>query len=173
MCSIIQEFDDYPVTFGDITVYPEYYINGDNICDILPEENGKLIIAGIGKTGRSGYTSVVVGRNGGIFGTREKISIFTGEDSLISPMLNAIDYKDLRIGIVICKEVLHTCIAEVYRMMNVNFLACCIGGGSFWGLQRESWIDQMILFSDIVKAPMVVCSGASKIDGGINMIINK
>ena len=81
--------------------------------------------------------------------------------------------KNRKLGIVICKEVLHTAIAEVYRMMGVNMLAVTIGGGSFWDLQRQSWIDQMALFSDITNSPLVCSCGATKKDGGINLIIER
>ena len=78
-----------------------------------------------------------------------------------------------KLGIVICKEVLHTAIAEVYRMMGVNRIAVTVGGGDFWDLQRQSWIDQMSLFSDITNSPLMCSSGATKDEGGLNLIIER
>jgi hypothetical protein len=100
--------------------------------------------------------------------------MFWGEDGIPSSTLEAFDISSQRrLGIVVCKEVLHTAISEVYRMMGVNIIAVTIGGGDFWGLQRHSWIDQMILFSEICDATLICACGATKKEGGINLIIER
>ena len=105
-----------------------------------------------------------------IKGVRQKIIPFKGEDVFPSLRLEAFRLNDGRIlGIVVCKEVLNTAIAEIYRMMEVDALAVTIGNGHFWGLQRESWIDQMELFSDIANASLVCACGATKDEGGLNL----
>lgn len=174
----ITEFDNYPVRYDRFVIYPEYHTTYQKITKTL--YSGRLVTAdetqiiGIGKSYDSGrYTSVVIINGRQTIGIRHKISIFTGEGSDISPKLEAFDFGKWRIGIVICKEVLHTAIAEVYRMMKVNLLTVHIGGGEFFGLQRESWIDQMVLFSDIVGCPLVCACGADKKGGGINLIIER
>jgi hypothetical protein len=58
-------------------------------------------------------------------------------------------------------------------MMKVTTIAVSIGSGDFWGMQRESWIDQMTLFSTICGAPLVCACGATKDEGGINLIIER
>ena len=165
------EFSTFPVKWKNICVYPEYHISQDRLFSFMQGLKPDTInIVGLGRN-YEGYTQVAICSNKEVYGYREKISIFTEEDSKVSPVLRAIDINDIRLGVVICREVLHTAIAEVYRMMNVNVIAVTISGGEFWGLQRESWIDQMFLFSDIVGAPLICSSGASKASGGLNLII--
>lgn len=169
----VTEYEKSPVEYREIIVYPEYYLDkGRGAFIKLAAEipDGQYAVCGVGRY--EGYTTVMVGNCMGITGERKKISIFSGEPSQVSPILNAIDISTgTRLGVIVCREVLHTCIAEVYRLMKVNLLACCIAGGEFWGLQRESWIDQISLFSTIVGAPLVAASGATKDEGGLNLIV--
>ena len=168
----IIEKDTYPVRRGNLIVYPEYYTTMSKL-HLIQKELTVFDIAVIGVGQHDSYTKVVIATSGSQYGIRRKISIFTGEDSKVSPVLEAFDIGDIRLGVIICREVLHTAIAEIYRMMGVNLLAVSIGGGDFWGLQRESWIDQMVLFSDIVNAPLVCACGADKSQGGLNLIIER
>lgn len=177
---IVSEQDNYPVQYEDILVFPEYF--GDythrDFNDIINKYKNDEInyyVIGVGKSYDPNYTTVMLlNKYLDIVGIRKKISIFWGEDSRPSLQLQAFNIsKNRRIGIVVCKEVLHTAIAEVYRMMKVNILAVTIGGGQFWDLQRESWIDQMTLFSDITNAPLICSCGATKTEGGINLIIER
>ena len=155
------------------SVYSEYQIPAKNLTGIINKlQNTQYGVVGIGQ--HEGFTETRVCGPNGVIGSRRKISIFTDEPSQVSPILNAIDIPNtkIRLGVVICKEVLHTAIAEVYRMMEVNLLATVMGNdGEFTGVQRASWIDQMILFTDIVRAPMIAGSGASTQSGGINVVI--
>jgi len=155
------------------SVYSEYQMPAKNLTGIINKlRDNQYAVVGIGQ--HNGFTETRVCGPNGIIDSRRKISIYTDEPSQVSPVLNAIDIPntEIRLGVVICKEVLHTAIAEVYRMMEVNLLALVMGNsGEFFGIQRESWIDQMILFTDIVRAPIIVGSGASTVDGGINIVI--
>jgi predicted amidohydrolase len=176
----ISEKENYPVQYEDILVFPEYFIDfTSNIFnrDLRKYKNDDInyYVVGVGNTYRKNRTSVLlINSSGQIVGVREKISIFLGEASEPSLRLEAFNImKNRKLGIVICKEVLHTAIAEVYRMMGINMLAVTIGGGDFWGLQRQSWIDQMSLFSDICGAPLVCACGATKKNGGLNLIIER
>ena len=178
---IITEKENYPVQYEDILVFPEYY--GDyssfdfliNLSKYITDDNINYCVVGVGKSYKEGRTSVVlINRHAEIIGVREKISIFLGEGVEPSLKLEAFQLsKNRRLGIVVCKEVLHTAIAEVYRMMKVNVVAVTIGGGDFWDLQRQSWIDQMSLFSDITQSPLICSCGATKSEGGINLIIER
>jgi len=178
---IVSEQDNYPVQYEDILVCPEYFLNYANLKNFRSKlskyENDEInyYVVGVGQSYDPKYTSVLLlDKLLNVIGVRQKISIFWKEESTPSLKLQAFNIsKYRRIGIVICKEVLHTAIAEVYRMMKVNVLAVTIGGGDFWGLQRESWIDQMTLFSDITNAPLISSCGATKIEGGINLIIER
>ncbi len=58
-------------------------------------------------------------------------------------------------------------------MMKVNLVTVSIGSGDFWNMQRDSWIDQMRPFSDIVQCPLICASGADKKHGEINLIIER
>ncbi len=178
----ITEMNNYPVRYEDILVFPEYYTNKQYGTKAL---NNKLLkyrnsetayyVVGVGKSyePRKYTTVLLLDRTLKVIGVRQKISVFLGEGSQPSLSLQAFRLtKDRVLGIVICKEVLHTAIAEVYRMMGVNLVAVTIGGGQFWDLQRQSWIDQLSLFSDICQAPLICACGATKQDGGINLIIN-
>jgi predicted amidohydrolase len=176
----ITEKENYPVQYEDILVFPEYFIDfTSNIFnrDLRKYKNDDInyYVVGVGNTYGKNRTSVLlINSSGQIVGVREKISIFLGEGSDPSLRLEAFNIiKNRKLGIVICKEVLHTAIAEVYRMMGVNMLAVTIGGGDFWDLQRQSWIDQMSLFSDITNSPLVCSCGATKTEGGINLIIER
>jgi len=177
----ISEKENYPVRYEDILIFPEYFGDFKNkkkfISTISKYKDDKInyYVVGVGNTYEHPYTTVLLlNRFFDIRGVRQKISIFLAENSSPSLNLRAFKLTNERIlGIVICKEVLHTAIAEVYRMMGVNRLAVTIGGGDFWGLQRNSWIDQMSLFSDICNAPLVSSCGATKQQGGINLIIER
>lgn len=166
------ELDKWPMKWKNFVVYPEYHIREEQLFSFMQELKPDTInVVGMGKS-NDGFTKVAVCSNKDVYGYRTKISIFTGEDSKVSPILNAIDVApNIRLGVVICREVLHTAIAEVYRMMGVNIIAVTISGGQFWDLQRQSWIDQMILFSDIVGGPLLCSSGATKRDGGLNLVV--
>jgi predicted amidohydrolase len=172
----VTEFDDFPVKYDRFVIYPEYYTTYKKAIKTTYSDrlikSGETEIIGIGKS-YGIHTSVIILNNRQIIGIRNKISIFTGEDSSISTRLESFDLGDWRIGIVICREVLHTAIAEIYRMMKVNLLTVHIGGGEFYNLQRASWIDQMCLFSDIVGCPLVCASGADRAGGGINLLIER
>lgn len=178
---IVIEKNDYPVQYEDILVFPEYFLDYKNTHSLhskLSKYKDNQInhyVVGVGKSYDPGYTSVLLlNKNLKIVGVRQKISIFWKEDTSQSLKLQAFSISEnRRIGIVICKEVLHTAIAEVYRMMNVNVVAVTIGGGDFWDLQRHSWIDQMTLFSDITRSPLICSCGATKSEGGINLIIER
>jgi predicted amidohydrolase len=177
----ITEKNDYPVRYEDILVFPEYFSNYKNsrgfysTISHFKDDKINYYVVGVGSTYESPYTTVLLlDRSLNIRGVRQKISIFLGEDSTPSLKLQAFRLtKDRVLGIVICKEVLHTAIAEVYRMMDVNLVAVTIGSGQFWDLQRQSWIDQLSLFSDICQAPLVCACGATKDEGGINLIIER
>lgn len=172
----ITEFNDYPVMYERFGVYPEYYTTLDKVEKHLYKDITKkpikTEIIGIGKSYKN-YTTVIIMDYGKIIGMRHKISIFTGEETEVSTKLEAFNVGEWRVGVVICREVLHTAIAEVYRMMKVNLLTVHIGGGEFYNLQRASWIDQMCLFSDIVGCPLVCASGADRAGGGINLLIER
>jgi len=172
----ITEFDNYPVKYDRFIVYPEYYTDLSDVMKDLGENHffkqDVISVIGVGKSFKD-YTSVVISNGSHIIGMRYKISIFSGEDSKISTKLEAFDVGDFRVGIVICREVLHTAIAEIYRMMKVNIVTVHVGGGEFYGMQRASWIDQMSLFSDIVQCPLICASGATREEGGINLIIER
>lgn len=177
---IITEKENYPVQYEDILVFPEYftiYKNKKFNHEIYKYRNDEInyYVVGVGDSYDPNHTTVILfNKNLDIVGVRKKISIFWKEDVSISLKLEAFNIsKYRRIGIVICKEVLHTAIAEIYRMMEVNVLAVTIGGGDFWDLQRHSWIDQMTLFSDICQAPLICSCGATKTDGGINLTIER
>lgn len=178
---IITEKNNYPVQYEDILVCPEYfldYTNSEEFYSTLSQyKNDQLnyYVVGVGKSYDPRYTTVLLlGKSLDIIGVRQKISIFRKENTISSKELRAFNISEKRrIGIVICKEVLHTAIAEVYRMMGVNIVAVSIASGDFWGLQRESWIDQMTLFSDICLAPLVASCGATKAEGGINLTIER
>ena len=176
---IITEKRTYPVRYEDILVFPEYFMEwggmkGWETLNRYKEDDIKYYIVGVGTSYEDRQTTVfLLNQNFSPIGIRQKISIFIDEPSLPSTSLVAYNIsKNRRIGIIICREILHTAIAEVYRMMGVNIVAVSIGGGDFWGLQRQSWIDQMTLFHDIVKAPLICSCGATKEGGGINLIIN-
>jgi predicted amidohydrolase len=167
----IIEQEDYPIIYKDkIIVYPEYFTHVDKIKRYTEKNKDKISIIGVGSS-LPPYTRVQVYYQNKCFGTRSKISIFNGEGSLISPELKAIDVGGLRIGVVICREILHTAIAEIFRMMKVDIITVTIGGGDFFGLQRDSWIDQMCLFSDITNCDLICASGAKKSKGGLNLMI--
>lgn len=57
--------------------------------------------------------------------------------------------------------------------MKVNLVTVSIGSGDFWNMQRDSWIDQMRPFSDIVQCPLICASGADKKHDEINLIIER
>ena len=177
---VITEKETYPVQYEDILVFPEYFVDYTSqkfYKKINKYKNDEInyYVVGVGQSYDPKYTSVLLlNKTLEIVGVRQKISIFLGENSTPSLQLQAFPIlKDRRIGIVVCKEILHTAIAEVYRMMKVDILAVTIGGGQFWNLQRESWIDQMSLFSDICKAPLISSCGATKEEGGINLVIER
>jgi len=178
---IITEKNNYPVRYEDILVFPEYFLDYKNTNSIhsklskYKDDEINYYVVGVGASYHPRFTSVLLlNKHLNIVGVRQKISIFLGEDVLPSLKLEAFDIsKNRRIGIVICKEVLHTAIAEVYRMMKVNVVVVTIGGGDFWNLQRQSWIDQMSLFSDITNSPLVCSCGATKDEGGLNLIIER
>jgi predicted amidohydrolase len=178
---IISEKETYPVRYEDILIFPEYFMEYKNQLHLYnklrkyKEDDINFYVVGVGNTYDFEHTTVLLlNKSLDIIGVRNKISIFWQEKTLPSLQLQAFNiYKDRRIGIVICKEVLHTAIAEIYRMMGVNILAVTIGGGQFWDLQRHSWIDQMTLFSDICQAPLICTCGATKEEGGINLIIKR
>jgi predicted amidohydrolase len=179
----ITERNVYPVQYEDVLVFPEYYTNkqygtktfNNELLKYRGSETAYYVV-GVGKSYKPRkYTTVLLlDRTLKVIGVRQKISIFLGEASKPSLKLQAFRLtKDRILGIVVCKEVLHTAIAEVYRMMGVNLLAVTIGSGQFWDLQRQSWIDQLSLFSDICQAPLVCACGATKDEGGINLIIER
>ena len=177
---VITEKESYPVQYEDILVFPEYFADYtrkylDYKIHNYRNDEINYFVVGVGQTYDPKYTSVLLfDKSLNIIGVRQKISIFWEEDTVPSLKLQAFNLSDKRrIGIVVCKEVLHTAIADVYRMMGVNILAVTIGGGEFWGLQRDSWIDQMSLFSDICKAPLIASRGATKEKGGINLVIER
>ena len=177
----ITEKENYPVRYEDMLIFPEYFIDYTNNKNFYSTLNGykddgiNYFIVGVGSTYEEKYTSVLLlNYQLNIIGVRQKISIFLGEESQPSLKLQAFRMTKNRIlGIVICKEVLHTAIAEVYRMMGVNRIVVTVGGGQFWDLQRQSWIDQMSLFSDICDAPLICACGATKDEGGLNLIIER
>ena len=176
----ITEKETYPVQYKDILVFPEYFTDYtrkylDFKIHKYKTDEINYYVVGVGQSYDPKYTSVLLLDSAlNIIGVRQKISIFWKEESTPSLKLQAFNLSGNRkIGIVVCKEVLHTAIAEVYRMMGVNILAVTIGGGEFWGLQRDSWIDQMTLFSDICKAPLISSCGATKEQGGINLVIER
>ena len=178
---IFSEQNDYPVQYEDILVFPEYFIEYKNSkkfeaeLDKYKTNYVNYYVVGVGQSYDSKYTSVLLlDKNLNIIGVRQKISIFFQEGTIPSLKLQAFNISKCRkLGIVVCKEVLHTAIAEVYRMMGVSIVAVTIGGGDFWDLQRKSWIDQMSLFSDITNAPLICSSGATKDKGGINLTIDR
>lgn len=177
---IITEKETYPVQYEDVLVFPEYFTDYsrkylDHKIHKYKTNEINYYVVGVGQSFDSKYTTVLLFDSAlNIIGVRQKISIFWGEKTAPSLKLQSFNLSgNRRIGIVVCKEVLHTAIAEVYRMMGVSILAVTIGGGEFWGLQRDSWIDQMTLFSDICKAPLIAASGATKEEGGINLIIER
>lgn len=177
---IVTEKETYPVQYEDILVFPEYFVDytSQKFYKKINKYKNNYInyyVVGVGQSYDPKYTSVLLlNKTLEIVGVRQKISIFWEENTIPSLKLQAFNISEKRkIGIVVCKEVLHTAIAEVYRMMGVNILAVTIGGGDFWGLQRDSWIDQMTLFSDICKAPLISSCGATKEEGGINLIIER
>jgi len=178
---IITEKKNYPVQYEDILVFPEYFGDYSGVFNFFSnlrkylKDDINYFVVGVGNTYNKESTSVLlIDRHAEIIGVREKISIFLGEGVEPSLKLEAFELsKNRRLGIVICKEVLHTAIAEIYRMMKVNVVAVTIGGGDFWNLQRQSWIDQMSLFSDITQSPLICSCGATKSEGGINLIIER
>lgn len=177
---ILTEQENYPVQYEDILVFPEYFVDytSKKFYKKLNKYKNNYInyyVVGVGRSYDTNYTSVLLlNKTLEIVGVRQKISVFLGENSKPSLQLQAFPISKCRkIGIVVCKEVLHTAIAEVYRMMGVSIVAVTIGGGDFWGLQRQSWIDQMTLFSDITNAPLISSSGATKDEGGINLTIDR
>jgi predicted amidohydrolase len=173
------EKDNYPVQYKDILVFPEYFtIYGRN--NKLQENMKKFVkddinyyVVGVGQSYNPEYTTVLLlNKQLEIAGVRYKLSPFTGENVRVGTQLQCFQIGPTRrIGMVVCKEVLHTCIAEVFRMMKVNIVTVSIGSGDFWGMQRDSWIDQMMLFSTICGSPLVCACGATKQEGGINIII--
>jgi predicted amidohydrolase len=179
---LVTEKETFPVQYEDILVFPEYFMNymhyntKQKLHQLVEKYNNDEInyyVIGAGKSYGGPYTSVILfNREFEIVGVRQKISIFFQEGTEPAKKLEVFSLsKYRRLGIVICKEVLHTAIAEVMRMMKTNIIAVTIGGGDFWNLQRDSWIDQMTLFSDICKAPLVCACGATKQEGGINLVI--
>lgn len=178
----VTELDTYPVQYEDIMVFPEYFTYkryGSKAFnyEILKHtnDNANYYIVGNGKSYEEKYTTVLLlDKTLNVIGVRQKISVFWKEGTEPSLKLQAFGIsKNRKVGIVVCKEVLHTAIAEVFRMMGVNLLTVSIGGGSFWDLQRHSWIDQMTLFSDICQAPLICSCGATSKEGGINLIIER
>lgn len=175
---IITEKDNYPVRYKDILVFPEYFADYNSLYSKMKEYKNDEInyyVVGVGKSYNKYHTTVLLLNNDlEVCDLRVKIAPFLGEGILPGLSLEAHQLKDDRkLGIVICKEVLHTAIAEVYRLMKVDIVAVTIGGGEFWDLQRHSWIDQMSLFSDITNAPLICACGATKEEGGINLIIER
>lgn len=175
---IISEKKTYPVKYKDIIVFPEYFT--DFTSSVFYETLRKYrdddinyFVVGVGNTYTEKHTTVLLlNRSLDIIGRRYKLSVFLGENVSPSLKLEAFEISENRkLGIVICKEVLHTAIAEVYRIIGVDIVAVTIGGGQFWDLQRQSWIDQMSLFSDITNAPLICSCGATKAEGGINLVI--
>ena len=175
------ELDNFPVQYKDILVFPEYFISYEDKASFYAElsyqrrEDVGYYVVGVGQTEKRNFTSVLLlNKSLTTIGVRRKISMFWEESGSPATRLEAFEISNQRrLGIVVCKEVLHTAIAEVYRMMKVNIVAVTIGGGDFWDLQRHSWIDQMILFSDICDAPLICACGATKQEGGINIIIER
>ena len=180
---IITEKNDYPVKYKDILVFPEYFIDFANTKNFYStishykykDDEINYFVVGIGSTYTENHTTVLLlNRSLDIIGRRYKLSVFLGENVSPSLKLEAFEISEGRkLGIVICKEVLHTAIAEVYRMIGVDIIAVTVGGGEFWDLQRHSWIDQMELFSDITRSPLVCSCGATKDEGGLNLIIER
>jgi predicted amidohydrolase len=179
---IVHELDTFPVQYADILVFPEYFTSyTPNKAGFhrkfskYKNEDINYYVIGVGRSYTSNNTTILLlNKSFEVIGVRHKISIFWQEPTKPSNKLEAFDIsKNRRIGVVVCKEILHTAIAEVYRMMKVNLVTVSIGSGDFWGMQRESWIDQMTLFSDICQAPLVCVSGATKEEGGINLIIER
>lgn len=176
---IVHEVDNFPVEYNDVLVFPEYfanYCNKSEFYETLKKYHKDYInyyVVGVGKSDITKYTSVfLLDKTLTVVGIRRKISPFWGEQTVPGLSLEAYELSRYRkLGIVICKEVLHTAIAEVYRMIGVTMIAVTIGSGDFWDMQRESWIDQMTLFSKICDAPLVCASGATKEEGGINLVI--
>lgn len=174
----IIEKENFPVKYEDILVFPEYFTSIDTIYSTTEKYSNSSInyyIVGVGKSYDNIHTTILLlDKNRDIIGVRQKLSPFLGEGIKPASQLKAFELKDERLlGIIVCKEVLHTAIAEVYRLMGVNIIAVSIGGGDFWDLQRQSWMDQMSLFSDITNSPLICSCGASKKDGGINLIIER
>jgi predicted amidohydrolase len=176
---VLHEVENFPVQYNDVLVFPEYFANYCNraefygTLDKYRKDDINYYVVGVGKSDITKYTSVfLLDESQTVLGIRRKISPFWGEATVPGLSVEAYELsRNRRLGIVICKEVLHTAIAEVYRMMNVSMIAVTIGSGDFWDMQRASWIDQMTLFSKICDAPLVCASGATKEEGGINLVI--
>jgi len=177
----ITEKENYPVRYKDILVFPEYFIDYANTRNFystiskFKDDKTNYFVVGVGNTYTGKHTTVLLLDAAlNIIGKRYKLSVFLGENVYPSLKLEAFQISEGRkLGIVICKEVLHTAIAEVYRMIGVDIIAVTVGGGEFWDLQRQSWIDQMELFSDITRSPLVCSCGATKDEGGLNLIIER
>jgi len=175
----IKEYESFPVRYDDILVFPEYFMEYSGrfpkYLEKWEKDDIDYYVVGVGKSYDKKHTSVVIFDYAlNCFGVRHKISIFMEENSETSTRLEVFKIsKNRTLGIVVCREVLHTAIAEVLRMMKVDIVAVTIGFGDFYDLQRASWIDQMCLFSDITRAPLVCASGATKKEGGINLIIER